>query len=568
MRSRFIWVILLLLPLPFLIPFFRAGYFATDDGMWAIVRQASMHAELRQGQFPVRWSGNLNFGYGYPLFEFSYPGPYYIGELFHIIGFNFVDTVKALFVAGTIGSVVAMYFFVRELWKNEMAGVIGAVVYLAEPYRFVNLYVRGSIGETLSNVLYPLLCLLGLKLLQTGKRRYLLGGSFSLALLIIMHNVMALIFVPFFVYFLVSEIFIRNIKFSKLIHDYIDEWKNRKNSYKQEYTLSLFYKHIFPVGMMLVIGIALSASFWLPALSELKYVRLGTIPLTSVEHEFNKQKGLLLSPLDSHPTQTDKEQVFEENLEFEYIILAFAAIAVVLFHKNKYELVLHRIVLYSIPLLIGLVLLTPVSIVAWKFLPGLKSIDFPWRVLSLMSFISPIIIASSALIPRIKYIGIVVAVISLFLIIPLAGPSHYLSYPEEYYATNQATTTSANEYISKWMKTIPTERAEADPRYKTVLNASTHKRYEYNATTSAELVFPVMYFPGWQLYLDGQKKAFEYISANGLVKSTIPAGEHSIELIFSRTAARTTGDLITLASIIGIGVLGAVEYARGKRFIL
>ncbi len=563
-------VFLLLLPIPFLLPFFKAGYFETDDGLWAVVRQASMHSELRQGQFPVRWSGNLNFGYGYPLFEFSYPGPYYIGEIFHLLGLGFVDSVKALFVVGTIVSVVAMYYFAVSLWKNEIAGIIAAVLYLAEPYRFVNLYVRGSVGETVSFALFPIVCLLGLKLLQTGKRRYLLGGSLALAMLVTMHNVMALIFIPFFVYFLICEIVIRNVKISKLLHDYIDEFKNKKNTYKKdEYTISLFYKHIFPVVVMLVVGVALSATFWLPAITELKYVKLGVKPLTSIDQEFNKQEGLLLTPLDSHPAvPSAKERFFEENLEFEYILLAFAVIAVLLFNKNKYEMALQRILLLSVPLLVGLILLTPVSAVIWKTLPGLKSIDFPWRVLALLSFISPVIIAGVGLIPKVKYYAVGIAVFSLFLLGPLLTPNNYTHYPEEYYSTNQATTTSANEYVSRWMTTIPTRQAENDPRYQTLLSASTHKRYEYSASTSAEITFPIMYFPGWQLYINGENKDYEYKDSNGLIKTTIPEGTHTIDVVFTRSAMRTLGDLISLGSIFAIGVLFAIEYARGKKFLL
>ncbi len=165
-------VILILLALFFLFPFFKNGYIETDDGMWAVVRQSSMHRELRSTQFPVRWSGDLNYGYGYPLFHFSYPGPYYIGEIFHLAGLSFPDTIKAVFVLATIISIIGMYHFTKELWQNEYAGWISAIFYLSSSYRLINLYIRGSIGETVAFAIFPYLSLFGLKLLQTGKKRF------------------------------------------------------------------------------------------------------------------------------------------------------------------------------------------------------------------------------------------------------------------------------------------------------------------------------------------------------------------------------------------------------------
>jgi hypothetical protein len=580
MRQRLILFALALISLPFLNPFFKAGYFETDDGIWAIVRQASMHHELRLGQIPVRWSGALNFGYGYPLFQFSYPGPYYIGELFHLAGLSFIDSLKALFILATILSVLTMYVFVKNLWKSELAGIIGALLYLSAPYRFVNLYVRGSIGETISFFLFPLLCFFGLELLLTGKRRYLISGAFTLALLVITHNIMALLFIPFFVYFLIIETFLRNVKLMRLFNDYVDELKKNKDWYRKGHTISILYKHIGPVILMVIIGIALSATFWVPALAELKYVRLGVKPLTNIDTEFKKQDGLLLTPLDSHPSiSRNHHNVFEENLEFEYIILALATVGVILLYRKKYEIVVNRILFYLLPILIILVLLTPTSAELWKSVPGLKTVDFPWRILGVLTFITPVVIAASALVPKIRYIGLAAAVISLFIISPLVSPGQYHVNPDEYFATNQATTTSANEYISKWMKITPLASSEKRLElldatnitafsYNFIQDTSTNKLISYKAETPIGVTFPVMYFPGWKLMIDGKRVVINPNAANGLISTLLPQGSHTVNLTFTKTPARIIGDLITLASVLGIGILCSIEFVQGKRFIL
>src|SRR5579872_6665755 len=90
-------ILVIILTLPVLLPYFHAGYFPTHDGEWAVVRLSDMYREIRDHQFPPRYSSNLNFGYGYPLFNFTYPLPYYLGLIIHLFKFGFVDSIKILF---------------------------------------------------------------------------------------------------------------------------------------------------------------------------------------------------------------------------------------------------------------------------------------------------------------------------------------------------------------------------------------------------------------------------------------------------------------------------------------
>src|SRR5205823_13502119 len=101
---------LIILAAPVILPYFHPGYFPTHDGEWAVVRLGDMFRSLRDHQFPVRYSGYLNFNYGYPLFNFEYPAPYYIGILFHFLHIGFVDTIKLLFASSVIISAFSMYF--------------------------------------------------------------------------------------------------------------------------------------------------------------------------------------------------------------------------------------------------------------------------------------------------------------------------------------------------------------------------------------------------------------------------------------------------------------------------
>jgi hypothetical protein len=579
MKQSGILVILILISLVFVLPFFRPGYFETDDGGWAIVRQASMHRELKAAQLPVRWSSDLNRGYGYPLFHYSYPGPYYMGEVLHLLGLNFTDTIKALFILATVISILAMYALCKEIWRNELVAFLGAILYLSGTYRLLNLYVRGSLGETLALALFPLLCLFGLKLMATGKRRYLLLGSLMLSILIITHNVMSLIFLPFFIYFLTGEFFLRYVKINRLLNLYIEKIHNLKAKIGQNYEVKLFTRNVHLVVVMLLVGIGLSAFFWLPALREIKYVRIGSTPLANIDEQFRSARGIFLSPLDTkRELEQTHESILERRIELARIVVLLAGAIIIYYYRRSNELIAHRAVVYYVPYIGCLLLLLPISAFLWKTVPGLKLVDFPWRVYALMLFIFPLLIAPLALIPKLKYIAVGIATIFLISSLQMAHPQKYTNYPDSFYATNQGTTTSADEYLSRW---VTSDLASVKPRtllptntgeqfvFKEISSHSLARKYTYTLKSQKpiKIYTGIMYFPGWQTYIDEKESEFTYKEDNGVLTAVVPPGEHTLKIIFKNTETRTVANTISLSTVIFLAVLFSVQYSKGKKFI-
>ncbi|KKS45471.1 MAG: hypothetical protein UV09_C0037G0003 [Candidatus Gottesmanbacteria bacterium GW2011_GWA2_42_18] len=62
---------------------YKPGFYTSHDGPHQIVRFYYYDQLLREGQFPPRWVGGLNYGFGYPLFIFSYHLPWVLAEVFH-----------------------------------------------------------------------------------------------------------------------------------------------------------------------------------------------------------------------------------------------------------------------------------------------------------------------------------------------------------------------------------------------------------------------------------------------------------------------------------------------------
>src|SRR3989344_5245373 len=107
---------------------FIPGFYTSHDGPHQIVRAFYYHDLIKQGQFPPRYVFGLNYGFGYPLFIFSYHMPWLIAEIFNQFKLTIIDSVKMTFLAGFIFSGIFMYFYQKMLF-GRTAAFVGALIY-------------------------------------------------------------------------------------------------------------------------------------------------------------------------------------------------------------------------------------------------------------------------------------------------------------------------------------------------------------------------------------------------------------------------------------------------------
>src|SRR3989338_8712326 len=167
------------------LPLTRGGLFTMHDDQ-QVVRLYLFDKALKGGQFPVRWVDELGFGFGYPLFNFYPPLVYMLGEVFHLLGFGFIDSVKLVFFFSVFGSGIAMFILVKELW-GRLACLTASLFYMVLPYIALDIYVRGALAEAFSFVWLPLILWSYHMFYKTRKHIYWILSGLFLALLMITH---------------------------------------------------------------------------------------------------------------------------------------------------------------------------------------------------------------------------------------------------------------------------------------------------------------------------------------------------------------------------------------------
>ena len=520
---------LVLLTLPVLAPYFHSGFFPTHDGEWAVVRLADMFRTLRDGQFPARYSGYLNSQYGYPLFNFAYPLPYYLGMVFVLLKLGFVSSIKILFVLSTLISVGGMYFLASRMWKSTFAGFLSAVLFLYLPYRMVDLFVRGSLGEAMALAIVP--CMF-LSVYFAIKKRSVFSTvvtALLLGALIPTHNIMSLLFTPiFFAYAL----------FLSLLTD---------------------KKTIVHVLVAVVLGVGISAFFWIPAIVEKGNILLSTIPIADRSLYFVNLQQLVF-PSWGYGIPTDIKDPFTYHIGVAQIIgfllAIFVLTKVVTFQK---KMNMRRVAALFVGIIIVSVLMVfEFSAKVWEITPLLSEINYPWTLIGPIGFLTSLVAGFA--ITKIKHgslVGFGIGLLAIILVLPYAHPREYVDRGDDFYVTNAATTTSSQEYTPLWVKELPVQAAaqkvvvtQGDAAIEHISSSSNRVSFTITATNSAVFQINTIYYPGWELDIDGKEADLSYDNPRGVMEGSVSAGQHIVMAEFTETPIRRVANVLTIGSLL------------------
>lgn len=529
-NNSLIFLFLILISIPIILPYFHRGYFPTHDGEWAVVRLSDMFRELKDFQIPPRFSGNLNFGYGYPLFNFAYPLPYYLGIILYLFKFGFVGSIKILFAISVPLSAIFMFYASKQLWKNKISALISAVLYIYLPYRMVDLYVRGSLGESLSFIFYPLIFYALIKISNNSKSKsFILLGSISYAFLIIAHNIMAILFSIIFILFLISQFF------------------QKKN------------KIIIRLLIMFFFGVFMASFFWIPAIFEKQNILLSMVPIADRNLYFvNLSQFIFPSWGYGIPNQTGG---FSYQLGLPHLILFTIVIFSLFFSILKKNLInnelFKNVLTLTLITLILIFFLFSTSAFFWE-LPLLKEINYPWTMLLPIGFLVSILSGYLYLQKRlIKFAVLILVFIAIIFFLPYAKPKYYVDREEGFYFTNDSTTTSSSELMPLWVKNYPSERfskkvefLEGEGKIKNIFFNSKKIIFEAELTTDSKIRINTIYYPGWKAKVNGEEVIINYLNKKGLMDLFIKKGNNTVELVFGETLLRLFADLITLVSLL------------------
>jgi hypothetical protein len=551
MNKKFIhllfpWFTGLLVILPVILPLLKPGLFRVHD-YTHVVRLSEMYQTIQDGNFPPRWSKNLGFGYGMPLFSFYAPLPYYFGVVFHFIGLDYVTSVKVLYIFSFYFTFVGIYYLSKHFFSAS-AAYVSAFLSIFVPYRAVDVYVRGALGE-----LYGVLCIIlalncVVKLADSRQKKWYILTALSLTGVWLSHIIMALIGIPFIMLF--------GFWYSKSINRLL---------------------------LSLVWSIGLASFFIFPAYFEKSYTSVDQLTMGGGDYSqhfvYLRQLfqstfgygGSIEGPYDGISFEIGKMQIL-------FIILVFITLVI---KRNQLSSKQKNIMEYGLASFgLSVFLMSFHSLFFWNSLPLLKYLQFPWRLLTITLIVIPFISGSviDALIPiKFRFIS------SVLLCFIIAGITITLFRPDPTQHLNSMIYSTEPSYIQSEMSKVipdyihprlshlvlsqtkdielPSTRfiVEGKDNPKITILEDKSQSFKVSVQTAKPFTFTanIFDFPTWQWKINGSVVDHEVGKILPVMEiNEKNTGTFIIEAELIETSLRKAADWISLISVILIGLVG------------
>ncbi|NLF14780.1 MAG: hypothetical protein GX597_23570 [Anaerolineaceae bacterium] len=551
MRPRRFYLALALLLAAFAAaPLLAPGYFlGAHDAPHTLFFLVQFDQAIADGALVPRWGPDHALGYGYPTFVFYSPLAYYVAEVFHLAGLGIAAAVKATFALSILVSCVGM-FLLAESMVGPAGGAIAALVYTYAPYRFVDIYVRAALAESCALALFPWALWAFWRLAVQPDRRRLAAAALAYGLLLLAHNVTALLFTP--------------LAAAAVVVGLVTSGRARSLT---------AWAQAAAAG---VLGLALSSFSLLPSLLERGNIVQGqwTRATYSLTDHF-VYLGQLLSPLWEYGyAVAGPEDAMSFQLGLAPIVLGLAGLALALGTRRMRTPAL----LFGGGLAVYGFLLLRASGPIWRAVSLLSLAQFPWRLLGVATLAAAGLTALTGAelgraFGRRAVLALAIAVAAAGL--SYARPQHTAPDPsseqpvgtvqfELKFTDMRGMTAWTSEMpqgspkVAAYLagETLPLAQSGVPGAVVETVHQGGHRQtVRVTAAAAGPLRFHTYYYPGWRAYVDGASVDIRPEGPLGVITLDLPAGDHTVSIRFGETPLRRTSNWVSLASVVGLVLL-------------
>ena len=544
-------------------PLLAPGYFlGAHDAKHNLFWLVQFDQGLRDGFLWPRWAPDHVLGYGYPLFTFYAPLPFYVAELFHLLGASIAGAIKITWALAFVLSGVTMYRFARRLW-GQGPGFVAALLYVYAPYHFVNIYVRAALAEFVAYALLPWALHCFWDLLEQGDRRRfaeysqpLALAALSLGLILLTHSVTLILFPPALALLVLYWLVLR--------------WRRDQQVPWRPAALALGAASL---------ALLLAAIFLLPVIAESRYiVQEQFLPDTyRYSNQFLYLYQLFSGEWGFGNALPGPEDGMSQQLGLWLVVLGLAALPLLWRYRPPQRGVVAGFVAAS---LASVIATQAISGPLWALIPPLALIQFPFRLLSLAAlFLSlaaaGVLAALSAprrhLTPGFIALGLAVLLASY----PYTQPQHTpvtdrnqspaavtdfeMAFPDMRGSTAFAEKPPVDSpkraaYLTGAVLPLAGIIA-GEGQVTAVRHGAGSEQVRVSAVTPVTLQFYTYWYPGWRATANGQPVAIRAGGPDALITLDLPPGEHDVRIRFGNTPLRTLAAVLSVLAGVTIAIL-------------
>jgi hypothetical protein len=555
-------------------PMFFLGNASGHDISFHLTSWLDVAGQWREGVFFPRWAQWANWGFGEPRFVFYPPASWMFGAaLGSVLPWRMVPGAYIWLVLLLSG--FAMWRLARESLPDSQA-IAAALIYVVNPYQLVVVYYRSDYAELLASALFPLLVLSALRMVRSNSRQNEPQQNYSRQNWTSVPQ-LALVFAAIWL----SNAPAAVIATYSLVLFLVVGCVERRN-----------LRPLIPGAAAMAIGFGLAAFYIFPAAFEQRWVQISQV----VSGNYHLDKNFL------YTRSMDPDFVLfnwkVSTVALGTTLLTGLAAVFSARKRREYQDQWWMLVMLAAA---STFMMFPASLWFWHHLPKLQFLQFPWRWLVPLGIPYAFFLASAIGQSRLRWIwyaavALVIAATATVIVrdawwdsadIPLLQAAirtgHGYEGTEEYaplgcdlYDLPGAIVDPESPDV--FQKSSPTPLVQ---QFKTTSRSITslppaqvsmdkwlpeRKDFRVETPEPVTLALRLLNYPAWTVQVDGS--TVDPGSQPGIARMlvNVPAGQHRVEVNFSRTWDRTAGEAISGFSLVLLLGCAAFTYRRRGLF--
>jgi 6-pyruvoyl-tetrahydropterin synthase related domain len=527
-------------------PFFHLGTASGHDVSFHMASWLDAAGQWKQGVLLPRWAEWANFGFGEPRFIFYPPLSWLFGAfLGSFIPWPSVDLVFIVCVQTFAG--LSAYTLLRRLldfgsgtrFGIEFSPLFGAACFAANPYALLIIYIRSDFAELLAMAFFPLLLLATLRLggVIPDEERGRFRKIFLFAILfctVWLSNAPAAVIGTYSVVLLFA-------------------------------LCALSQRTVLPLATGCAgigLGFALASFYLIPAAYEQRWVNIAG----ALSGGLTPRENFLYAK--TADAEHDAFNRIASNIAV--LLVLWLLLAAVVAWRRYFAHASHRGSQFFLAAGVlgaaAILLMLPVTITLWRYLPELQFVQFPWRWMSMLALCAIIFTAATAH-GWLRWAWLLAAT---FAVVVTAQDlvKHAWWDTEDMPALEAAiqdgigfegtdeydpigddrTDLPAKQPRASW---LPRSDSDVHKEARIVVKNWTAEHRVVRVVTNqpGRLVLRLLNYPAWRVTLNGAQVSLEHPRGTEQMIIPVPAGDSELRIDFTRTMDRTLGGTISLASL-------------------
>jgi 6-pyruvoyl-tetrahydropterin synthase related domain len=503
------------------VPFFFYGNASGHDFEFHLLSWMEVVHQWKEGILWPRWAAFAHWTYGEARFLFYPPASWNLGALLGVLLPWKVASGAYVWLALTTSG-CSMFLLARR-WLNRSDAIFSAALYAANPYYLVIVYWRSALAELLAGCLLPLLLLFVLRAEKDGQKVIV-----ALSLIVAaawLTNAPSAVMVNYSLALLIVVAAIVQRKPALLLYG----------------------------GAAVVLGAGLASFYVIPAAHEEKWVNIAQVLAPGLRPQDNFFFTF------SDDVDHNRFNMAVSLIGVAEILLLAAAIFLARRWRGEHRTIWWLLAAWGTA---ATLLMLPITLIFWRYLPELRFVQLPWRWLLCLNVAFTLFVTMGCRrwLTRFMICAAMLGVVAIVwhrvqppwwdTAADVQELHDFIEDGDGYEGTDEYVPAGVDPYeLKKDAAQVAT--VSGDPAVIHIDRwGAQSKVFSANVARPEKLRIRLLNYPAWRVQLNGREITAGAQAVTGEILIPVDTGSNRVRLTFVQTEDRLIGDLVSAGTLL------------------